>query len=162
MDSPHIRKPAPFFSPPNWCLEFQTLSRHFHADGSCYVWTGACVRNHSVLLQGDPGRGGSLTGREAATHPEFRCQPRGRKSWFLNQLITRVNTRNRAHFFTSSPGPASSAVSVPAPRWLLWMPSSGSLTTDSDTGGERLALLPPPLPPPHKGCPSIRAGGTTA
>lgn len=27
------------------------------------------------------------------------------------------------------------------------MPSSGSLTTDSDTGGERLALRLPPTPP---------------
>lgn len=63
--------------------------------------------NRSVFLQGDPGRGcwgGSpVTGREAGTHPEFRCQPQGRKTCLgvvLNQLITYINAENRAHFFT--------------------------------------------------------------
>lgn len=72
--------------------------------------------------------------------------PRGGKAawkWFLNQLITDINTKNH---ISSHPEQKrcrlvlSSAVSIPAP-------SSGSLTTGSDTGGERLAQLsPPPIP----------------
>lgn len=93
---------------------------------------------------------GSLTqAEEAATHPEFRCQPPREENPVLKPFDYMYQHQKSGTFLHTQPGPASSAVSVPASALVLWMPSSGSLTADSDTGGERLALLPPlPLPPP--------------